>query len=278
MNFNYIDIHSHLNFKDFDEDRENVIKQMKDEEIATISVGTDLASSIEVVRLSEMHENLFACVGVHPADLLSKVPSIVEGQTDVLESSFDYEKFLELAKHPKVVAIGECGFDYFRDQSEELKVKQKEIFEAHIKLAIEVGKPLMIHARASKGTQDAYHDTLNIIEDYQKEHPELCANFHFFAGDASVLERILNIGCTVSFDGPITFARDYDEVIQKCSYTSIMAETDSPFAAPNPYRGKRNSPMYVKEIYKKIAEIRGENEEEVRNQINQNAQKFFKLS
>lgn len=264
MNFNYIDIHSHLNFKDFDGDREDVIQQMKDEGIVTISVGTDLASSIEVLKLAEIHESLFACVGVHP--------------TDVLESSFDYERFLELAKHPRVVAIGECGFDYFRDQSEELKSKQKEIFEAHIKLAIKVRKPLMIHARASKGTQDAYHDTLDILEEYQKEHPELRANFHFFAGDVGVLERILNIGCTVSFDGPITFARDYDEVIQKCSYMSIMAETDSPFAAPSPYRGKRNSPLYIKEIYKKIAEIRDENEEEVRKQINQNTQIFFNLS
>lgn len=275
MNFNYIDIHSHLNFKDFDEDRESVIQQMKDEGIATISVGTDLASSIEVVRLAEIYENLFACVGVHP--------------TDVLNEDFNYEKFLELAKHPKVVAIGECGFDYFRDQSNELKNKQKEIFEEHIKLATEVGKPLMIHARASKGTQDAYHDTLDILEKYNplrlwhlpldkgEEGGGLRANFHFFAGDIGVLERILAIGCTVSFDGPITFAKDYDEVIQKCSYMSIMAETDSPFAAPNPYRGKRNSPLYVKEIYKKIAEIRGENEEEVRQQINQNARQFFRI-
>lgn len=257
MNFKYIDIHSHLNLNQFDADRGEVINKMKDESIATITVGVDYLSSKMAIELAEVHDNLYACVGMHPADNSTEI--------------FDYDKMLELAKHEKVVAIGECGFDYFRDQSESLKVRQKEIFLQHIKLAEATGKPLMIHARPEKGSMDAYEDTLEIL----KEFPNVKANFHFFVGDMNIAKVIVERGYTVSFDGPITFTSDYDEIIKFIPIENIMAETDAPFAAPAPYRGKRCEPWMVVEVVKKIGGIKGLSTEEVDQTLLSNAKRAF---
>jgi TatD DNase family protein len=184
---------------------------------------------------------------------------------------------LSLALKEKVVAIGECGLDYFRDNDEDFKIKQKEIFKLHIKLALETKKPLMIHARPSKGTMDAYFDVLDILESYKKDNSKLNANFHFFVGDINIVKRALGFSFTFSFDGPITFSHDYDEVIKEIPIESIMAETDSPFAAPVPYRGKRCEPFMVKEIIKRIAELKGLSEEETNKIILSNVKRVFKL-
>lgn len=263
MNPKYIDIHSHLNLKQFDGDREEVIQKLKDEDIWTITVGVDYESSLKAIELADKHYNLFACIGLHPSD--------------VFIEEFDYNKMLALTLNKKVVAIGECGLDYFRDNKEDFKEKQKEVFHSHIKLALESGKPLMIHGRPSKGTMDAYVDILNILESYKKENPFLMANFHFFAGNLDIAKRIIELGFTLSFDGPITFSSDYDEIIKIIPIESVMAETDSPFAAPSPYRGKRAEPQMVKEIVKKIAEIKGLSEEEVAKVIVSNAKRVFDL-
>lgn len=260
MKFTYIDIHSHLNLSDFDIDRDEVITKMKEQGIATITVGVDFATSEKAVELAEQHENLFACIGLHPCD----------NHTEV----FDIEKYEALAQHSKVVAIGETGLDYFRDQSEESKSKQREIFIQHITLAEKVQKPLMIHARPSKGSMDAYSDALDILESVNFNQ---AVNFHFFVGDVAIAQRIVKNGWTMSFDGPITFSTDYDEVIKSISIGHIMAETDSPFAAPAPYRGKRCEPLYVTEIYKKIAELKELDFEECRKLLNQNVQRVFSL-
>jgi TatD DNase family protein len=160
-----------------------------------------------------------------------------------------------------------------------MKLRQKELFDQHIRLAMELGKPLMIHARPSKGSMDAYEDVLVVLELIFKKYPgKISGNFHFFVGDLVVAKRVLDLGFTMSFDGPITFARDYDEVIKYIPLDMILSETDAPFAAPAPYRGKRNEPAYVEEIVKKIAEIRGEDFEKVRETLVQNAIRVFKLS
>lgn len=262
-NIKYFDIHSHLNFKDFDENRHEIIDEMKKENITTIAVGTSQSDSLEVIELAQKYENIFACIGVHPAD-------------DSIFAEFDKKFFDDLAKNKKVVAIGECGLDYFRDQREELKIKQKEIFVNHIEIAIKNNLPLMIHARPTKNTMNAYEDVLDILENYKaKFGDKLSGNFHFFVGDLNIAKRALKIGFTMSFDGPITFARDYDEVIKFLPLESIIAETDSPFASPIPFRGKTNNPTNVKFIYEKIAEIREEDIEFVRKQINENARRIF---
>ena len=245
----------------FDSDREEVIQKLKDEDISTITVGADYKTSVLAVELADKHENLYASVGLHPSD--------------VLIEEFNYEQMFNLAINKKVVVIGECGLDYFRDNNEEFKNKQKEIFNLHIKLALEVGKPLMIHARASKGTIDAYSDVLDILESYKKDSSNLNANFHFFAGDLNIAKRIVKNGFSISFDGPITFSHDYDEVIKEIGLESIMAETDSPLVSPVPYRGKRCEPQMVKEVVKRIAELKAMSIEETNNIILNNIKRVF---
>lgn len=265
MKFNYIDIHSHLNLDPLVKDQKQVLLKMSEQGIATITVGVDYQTSVDAINLAKENDSLYACIGLHPND------------NENLD--FDKQKYLELAKDSCVVAIGETGLDYFRDRSDENKNRQKEIFIKHVEIAITVNKPLMIHARPSKGTQDAYEDTLDILENFLLRHPtsKLMVNFHFFVGNLEIAKRIVLNGWSMSFDGPITFSNDYDEVIKNIPLQNIMAETDAPFAAPNPYRGKTCEPWMVSLVYEQIAKIRDNEPEYVRQQINQNAINFFKI-
>jgi TatD DNase family protein len=248
----YIDIHAHLNFPDYDEDRGEVIKNLAAKKIGVINVGTDRAFSEAVVKLAEENENTWAIIGMHP--------------TETAED-FDYDFFKQLALKPKVVAIGECGLDYFRLKDEGDKEKQKQLFREQIRLAKEVGKPLMLHIR------DSYEDVLEILHQEQAGP----AHAHFFAGSWEIAQKFLDRGDTLSFTGVITFANNYDEVVKNAPLDRIMAETDAPFVAPAPYRGKRNEPAYVLEVYQKIAELKGLPLEGVRGVLVANAQRVFDL-
>lgn len=267
MDFKYIDIHSHLNLEPLKKDRDAVLRRMHEHEVATITIGVDYETSREAVEIAKAYDFIWAGVGMHPTDNTSE--------------DFDIEKYKVLAQNKKVVCIGECGLDYFRDARDETKIRQKEIFKRHIELALQIDKPLMIHARPSKGNMDAYHDVLDILEEYKNKgggnSSAFRGNFHFFVGNIEVAKRALELGFTMSFDGPITFARDYDEVIKFIPLDSIMAETDAPFAAPVPHRGKTCEPYMVTEIVKKIAEIKDLPEEEVREAVLANAKRVFKI-
>jgi len=260
--FDYIDIHSHLYFPDFDADREGEIAKLKEQKIATITVGVDFESSKKAVQL--VQDNLFATVGQHPEDVTRN-------------SVFD-ERIAGLI-NPKVAAIGECGLDYFREAGDDMELRkvQKNIFERQIHLALEKNLPLMLHIRPQKekGSMDAYEDALDILESYSGK---LKGNAHFFVGTVPILKRFLNIGFTVSFSGVITFAHDYDPSVKYVPLDMVMSETDSPFVSPMPFRGKRNSPLHIPEIVRKIAEIRGEDFETVRKQLLKNAERVFKIS
>lgn len=248
----YFDIHSHLNFSDYADDWEEVIARLKETETHTIVVGTDYESSKRAVELAEKYPEIYACVGVHPVDNPTRV--------------FEMEKFEELVKRPKVVAVGECGLDFFHADKESDFARQVELFATQISFALEHNKPLMIHSRA------AYPELLEILERLYKEMGnKLRGNIHFFAGTLEEAQRFWNIGFTTSFTGVITFTHDYDEVIKRAPLGSIMAETDAPYVAPVPYRGKRNEPSYVSEVVKRIAEIRGEDLELVRQELVNNA-------
>lgn len=268
--FEYFDIHSHLDAPEFDLDRENEIEKIKEAKIATTTVGVDFESSKKAILFSEIHENLFASVGQHPEDLKP-------------DSVFD-DRLALLADHKKVVAIGECGLDYSRLPRElglsldveYIKTIQKTIFEYHIDLALDSDKPLMLHTRGSKGSMDAYIDTLNILEHHAKiSGSKLRGNAHFFVGDMDVLRRFLDIGFSISFTGVITFTRDYDELVRYVPMDMIMSETDAPLVAPVPYRGQRNSPLYVIEVVKKIAEIRNESFDKTKMALYNNALRNF---
>ncbi len=279
----YIDIHSHLNFPEYDADRYDVLVRMKAAGVATITVGTNLETSRSAVKFA--HEaaqegvEVYACIGLHPAD----DPAATWNAATAAE-------FETLARDPRTVAIGECGLDYFkigttRDgkvlSEEEIaatKVRQREIFLAQIALAQKVGKPLMIHCR------DAYDDVYEILAKAVKESKRdaggkmLTGNIHFFAGDLETARKFIDIGFTLSFTGVITFARNYDEIIRSVPLESIMSETDAPFVAPTPYRGKRNEPTYVTEVVNKIAEIRGEGFDETVEALRANASRVFGLN
>jgi TatD DNase family protein len=255
---NYIDIHSHLHDTAFDIDRSDVLARMREEGVSTITIGTDIVSSKQASFLAEHEENVFASVGIHPRDDEHAV--------------WDPDTLVALASRNTTVAIGECGLDYFGGVHDNEKRRQQELFERHIDLALTKDLPLMLHVR------DAYDDTLAILEERsRKEGGRLRGNVHFFVGDNTIAKRFLDIGFTVSFTGVITFTHDYDEVVAYVPNTMIMAETDAPYVAPVPFRGKRNEPVYVREVYARIAAIRGCSESDVRKHINSNACRFFAL-
>ncbi|MEK7606333.1 MAG: TatD family hydrolase [Patescibacteria group bacterium] len=261
--YRYFDIHSHLTFQDFDTDRSLIIEKMKEIGMGTITVGTELGTSQAAVELAHEHAHLFATVGIHPT----------HGE------AFDEETFSKLAEDRKVVAIGECGLDYFRidPNDTETKEAQKKMFEAHIVLALKHDMPLMIHGRPRKGSMDAYEDIIEILESTKHQAPnsKLRGNIHFFVGDIPTAQKFLDLGFTMSFDGPITFSRDYDDVIKFIPENMIMAETDAPFATPEPFRGHRNEPLYVEHVVRTLAEVRGADFESFRKTLVENALRVF---
>lgn len=249
------DIHSHLNFPEFDKDREKVIEHMKENGIWTICVGTDEKTSKECVELAKKHENIFASVGLHPTEE-TEFPT--GNSVSVLR---------ELAKNQKVVAIGECGIDLYRKKNFD---DQKELFIKQIKLSLELNKPLMIHCR------EAHDDLIEILKaEGYKLKANLRGNIHFFSGTWQQAQKYFDLGFTISFAGPITFTNQYDEIIKNTPIDKIMIETDAPFVAPVPYRGRRCEPSYVIEVAKKIAGIKGISIKQVKESTIQNALKFF---
>src|SRR3990167_5996574 len=248
----YFDVHSHLNTKDYFLDLEEAVKRLKEMETHTIVVGVDYESSKVAVELAEKYEEIYASIGVHPVDNRSE--------------HYDISKYRELVQHPKVVAVGECGFDFYHADKARDYERQKKLFLDQLHFALDHDKPIMVHAR------DAYEELLEILELMKREYgTRLRGNVHFFAGSAPVAQRLFDLGFSISFTGVITFTRDYDEVIKAAPLDMIMSETDSPYVTHVPYRGKRNEPSFVVEVVKSIAKIRGEDEERVRVALVNNA-------
>jgi TatD DNase family protein len=289
----YIDIHGHVNFPDYDADREEVIKRALEAGVGMITIGTDIESSRRAILLAETHDNMWATVGVHPTEITNDILNAAAREENrnvyrsekVAEEASDFQELRKLALHPKVVAIGECGLDYFHSKEADIPA-QIEAFEKHIAIANEAKKPLMLHIRNSKKKGDstsiptstktggnAYRDALHIL----KKSAKVPFNFHFFAGSMEDMKNIIEVGGTVSFTGVLTFTHDYDELIKASPLESIMSETDCPYVAPVPHRGKRNEPAYVIEVVKAIARIRGKDEEKVRVALLEKAREFFSL-
>ena len=257
-----IDIHSHLQFSDFDSTREDIVKELKRREWGTIVVGTNLQTSLEAVNLSNKHAYIWATVGQHPTEL----------------EKIDTKSLEEIAANNSLVAIGECGLDYFRSSRDEVFDVQVSNFEAQIELAIKYQLPLMLHGRPTKKTMNAYQDMIDILRGRADELPKNPGNAHFFVGDIDIAKQFLEMNFTLSFDGPITFARDYDKVIAYAPSDMIHAETDSPYAAPVPHRGQQNSPLYVDSIINTLIEVRNEPDPVAfRAQLVANAKRVFKL-
>ncbi|MEJ0053609.1 MAG: TatD family hydrolase [bacterium] len=263
----YFDAHCHVQFDLFDEDRGRLFENLAENEVGGIVVGVDRKSSEQAIVLVESRPDFYASVGLHP--------------NDTPEERFDETAFRSLAAHPKVVSIGECGLDYFRpvDTSDEAKKKQRAVFESHVVLAAETGKPLMIHARPSKGTVDAYSDLIDILESAKREHGDrLTGNVHFFVGGIEEARKLFALDFTTSYTAVLTFTHDYDEVVRAAPLTHLLSETDSPYVAPSSRRGKRNDPLAVMDVVSAIARIRGEEVETVREALLINARRIFKLA
>ncbi len=261
------DAHCHVQDKQFDGDREDVLARMRESGMGAIVVGTDAAMSKSAVALAQVHDTLWATVGVHPTD----------NHTEI----FDEALYTELASHKKVVAIGECGLDYYWPNHDAWphgevgeKKRQSELFEQQILLSKKVGKPLMVHGRPTKGTQDAYEDILALLE----KHKDVVGDVHFFVGSKEIAKRFLDLGFYLSFTGVLTFTHDYDEVVATVPMERILTETDAPYVAPVPHRGKRNEPQYVAEVVRAVARIKGISQEEVAAQVLKNVHRLFRLA
>ncbi|MFM2330626.1 MAG: hypothetical protein RLZZ26_133 [Candidatus Parcubacteria bacterium] len=265
MKVKYVDAHCHIQFDHYKDDDVQLIERMREEGVVGIVVGCDYESSKKAIELAEKYEHLYASVGLHP--------------NHEADEWFEIEKYVELAKSQKVVAVGECGLDYYRptEVNDEVKRKQKAVLNDHIQLAVQLDKPLIIHSRPSKGTQDAYHDLIDILTKAKAEHPTLRGDIHFFVGGIAEAEAFITLGFTMSFTAVITFARDYDAVIRAVPLASMLSETDSPYVAPKSRRGERNDPLAVQDVARTIAEIRGEDFETVRAALVANAKRLFAL-
>lgn len=273
----YFDAHTHLNFAAYDADRPEVFERTSEQYVGVNIVGTQMDTSRSAVALAHTYPDTWATIGLHPIHTTKShhdAQELGEGNKEFTSRGevFDMQAYLELGRDPKVVAIGECGLDYYRNDPA-TKAVQEEAFIQQIELANTLGKPLMLHIRASQGTQDAYTDALQLIQ----AHAKVPGDVHFFAGNWDTARAWLDIGFTLSFTGVVTFTHDYDEVVKNVPLDRILSETDAPYVTPAPHRGKRNESAYIPEIVRAIARIRGQEEALVEAQILENAQRFFGL-
>lgn len=273
MHMKYFDAHTHVQFVAYNDDREEAIARAQRAGVVMNVVGTQQDTSAAAVELAERNEDMYASIGLHPIHTtksyhdpqeLGREGNLPAGGFTSRGEKFDFEYYRKLGQSKKVIAIGECGLDYYRGD-EGTKDVQFETFIQQIELANTLQKPLMLHIR------DAYDDALALIE----QHAKVRGDVHFFAGNWDVAKRFLDLGFTLSFTGVVTFTHAYDEVIQNTPLDMILSETDAPYITPVPHRGKRNESMYIPLIVDHIAQIRGENTENVQAQLYANAQRVF---
>ena len=278
----YFDAHTHPQFVAYDNDRDEAMKRALDAGVSMNVVGTQKDTSAAAVALAEKYDNVYASIGLHPIHTSKSYHDAQELGTSFAKASegkggkegftsrgelLDFDYYRKLGESPKVIAIGECGLDYYRVE-ESTKNIQFEAFVRQIELANKLQKPLMLHIR------NAYDDAIALI----KQHAKVQGDVHFFAGDWNVAKRFLDLGFTLSFTGVVTFTHDYDEVIKNMPLDMILSETDAPYITPVPFRGKRNESMHIPLIVQKIAQIRGEDESLVREQLFENAERVFGMS
>jgi len=251
------DTHAHLNDTQFNEDLQEVINRAQNEGVTNmVVVGFDRPTIQRAMELAETYEFIYACVGWHPVDAID--------MTDE-----DLVWIEELASHPKVVAIGEMGLDYHWDKSP--KEIQKEVFRKQIRLAKKVKLPIVIHNR------EATADIVEILKEEGAE--EVGGIMHCFSGSPEVAQECVKMNFYISLGGPVTFknAKKPKEVAAEIPLEKLLIETDCPYLAPHPYRGKRNEPSYVKLVAEEIAEIKGLTFAEVAVATTRNAKKLFAI-
>ncbi len=249
------DSHAHLNDEQFQDDLADVLQRAKAAGVqGIINIGYDLESSRRAVQLAEQNEALYAVIGVHPHDAKT-MEAEVRSQLEML------------GQHPKVVAVGETGLDYYYDHSP--RETQKSVFKEHFDLARQLNKPVVIHSR------DAAADTFAIVE----ENSDVRCVLHCYSGSLEMAEKYLELGHVISFAGPITFknASRLRSVAAGVPMERTLIETDCPYLAPVPYRGQRNEPSYVPKVAEQLAELHGITVEEVHRTTAANTRHFFAI-
>lgn len=252
----FFDTHAHYDSYQFDKDRDAVLSSLPGMGVElVVDPGCDEESSRAAIALSDQYDFLYAAVGWQPQELKE---SYYDGALDVIR---------KLAQHPKVVAIGEVGLDYYWDTS--YNELQHEVLRRQLAMAQELELPVIFHDR------EAHGDSLSIV----KEFPRVRGVFHCYSGSPEMAKQLLNLGWYLGFDGPVTYknSRKHREVLEICPLDRILIETDSPYLAPEPHRGTRNHSGNLKYIAEKIGEIKGKTEEEIAEITMENGRRLFRI-
>jgi len=304
-----VDTHAHVNFQAFKDDAKETLQRALDNDIWVINVGSQIDTSRQAVELANQFESgVYAVVGLHPEHTHSQYVDEEETHFLTREENFDYEAYKKLAQNPKVVGIGECGLDYYRlpegIDPQIIKQKQKDAFRLQVKLAKELNKVLVIHSRPAKGDESLYDDLLEILDKESNLSPALPSGgegvsaepsplmrgdarraerlrfeVHSFTGSPEYLQKFLDRGAYVSFNGIITFDKtgNMEELVKLAPLDRIILETDCPYLAPVPNRGKRNEPSFVKFVAEKVAQIKDLSVGETEEATVDNAKKIFNI-
>ena len=249
------DTHAHYDDKAFEEDRDSLLPSVFSNGVGfIIDPGCTVESSKKAMELSEKYDQMFFAAGIHPEELADFSPK-------------DLDEIRALAAHPKCIAIGEIGLDYYWDKS--TREKQIEVFKIQLQMAVQMGKPVIIHDR------EAHGDSMEII----REYPEAKGVFHCFSGSTEMAEELLKRGWYLGFDGPVTYknARKSIEVLEITPLDRILIETDSPYMSPVPMRGKRNDSGNLKYVIEKIAGVKNMSPDEIEQITAENAKKLFHI-
>jgi TatD DNase family protein len=263
----FVDSHAHLDGERFDSDREQVIARAREAGVQTIvAIGNgDGPQQVDCgIRLAEKYDFIYATLGIHPHEAR-------------LANEAAYQNMERLARNPKVIAWGEIGLDYFYDHSP--RDVQKTVFTRQMELAAGAKLPIVIHCRPSDGSDHAWDDCLGLMQEHWATRG-LGGILHCFTGNWGQAKRALNMGFMISFAGNVTFpkARQIRDAAVEAPLERMLIETDSPYLAPVPHRGKRNEPAFVIETARKLGDLRGLSAEEVGRQTTRNFYNFFKLA
>ena len=260
----YVDSHAHLEMEQFDADRDAMLERARAagvETILAIGSGTGPGSLDCAIELARQHDWIFATIGIHPHEAK-------------LAGDEDYAELQALAGHEKVIAWGEIGLDYYYDHSP--RDLQKQVFLRQMELAAAARLPIVIHCRPSEGSDDAWDDTLALLRQHWAGR-KLGGILHCFTGSVRHMQAAMEMGFLISFSGNVTFAKAQSirDAAAAAALDGMLIETDSPFLAPAPLRGKRNEPAYVVKVAEKIAEVRGIGAAEVAAATTANFRRFF---
>ena len=262
-----IDTHAHIYVRKFDSDRDEMLQRARDNGVDIIIMpAIDVESIHKAIAMCEADSNLYAMAALHPSE--------TKEATD-----HDFDQVTELCKNEHVVAVGESGLDYYWDRS--FDEQQIDFFRRHIRLAIETDLPLILHMRDKQGRDEVHRDMVKILREERtnSDHPErLRGIFHCFGGPAWLIEEAQNLSFLLGIGGTVTFKNSgVAELVEHIPLSQIVLETDAPYLAPVPFRGKRNEPSYVRFVAEKIAAVHDLSIDDIIEQTSQNARQLFSI-